>query len=78
MNGLVEEGLVERIRDHADRRRVDYALTEQGAKALEVANEAADRALARLAEHLDDDQRDTAFDGIAAWRTALDAARSDK
>lgn len=78
MNGLVEEGLVDRIRDDSDRRRVDYELTERGSKALAVANEAADRALARLAEHLDEDQRDTAFDGIAAWRTALDAARSDK
>ena len=78
MNGLVEEGLVERIRDDADRRRVDYALTEQGANALAVANEAADRALARLAEHLDDNQRGTAFDGIAAWRAALDTARSQR
>jgi len=78
MNGLVEERLVERIRDDADRRRVDYELTKHGAKALAVANEAADAALARLAGHLEDGQGDTAFDGIAAWRAALDAARAKK
>lgn len=78
MNGLVEEGLVERIRDHNDRRRVDYELTAQGAEALAVANQAADAALARLADHLPEDQQDSAFGGIAAWRSALDTARAKK
>lgn len=78
MNGLVEDGLVERIRATDDRRRVDYELTSLGSKALATANEAADAALVRLAGHLAPGDREAAFDGIAHWRSALDAARSKK
>ncbi|MDH4172023.1 MAG: MarR family transcriptional regulator [Acidimicrobiia bacterium] len=78
MNGLVEEGLVDRIRATDDRRRVDYELTEQGAGALAVANDAADAALGRLAGHLPDARQPAAFDGIALWRSALDTARQKR
>ena len=55
MNGLVADGLVERIRDASDRRRVDYELTADGAATLEVANAAARQALTGIADHLDAD-----------------------
>lgn len=78
MNGLVDEGLVERVRAADDRRRVDFELTEAGRSALDRAEAAADEALQRLVEELDPADRATAMDGIDLWREALDRRRADK
>jgi len=76
MNGLVEDGLVARSRGVDDRRRVDYELTAAGTRALEVANAAADGALASIADGLDADARGAAVDALDLWRDALDAKRT--
>lgn len=78
MNGLVDEGLVERVRADDDRRRVDFELTAAGRAALERAEAAADEALQSLVEELPVADRSTAFAGIDLWRTALDTRRSKK
>lgn len=72
LNGLVESGLVQRERSVDDRRRVDYALTDEGRKALRVAHEAATERLARLAEALEPGDVEAAFVGLNLWRGALD------
>lgn len=77
MNGLVDDGLVHRVRATDDRRRVGYELTDRGAEMLERANAAADRVLDTLTDDMTSDERDTAFEGIALWRRALDARRSE-
>lgn len=78
MNGLVEDGLVVRSRGTDDRRRVDYELTSIGEQALDRANEAADGALADLADSLDGDGRRRAVDALELWRDALDARRTER
>lgn len=78
MNGLVEDGLVVRSRGADDRRRVDYELTAEGGRALDIANHAADGALAHLAGSLGRDDRRHALDALDLWRGALDARRSDR
>ena len=78
MNGLVEDGLVARSRSTDDRRRVDYELTAKGGRALDIANAAADGALAHLADSLDGDGRHRAVDALELWRDALDARRTDR
>lgn len=75
MNGLVEDGLVERVRADDDRRRVDFVLTPAGTRALASAEAAADRALDSLVEELAVEDRDDAWRGLDLWRTALDRRR---
>ena len=76
MNGLVDEGLVRRVRATDDRRKVGYELTPTGARLLDRGNDAADRVLASLTADMSAPDRATAFDGLALWRGALDRHRS--
>jgi len=55
---------------------VGYELTDRGAEMLGRADHAADVILCELTAHLTPDERDTAFEGLALWRRALDARRS--
>ena len=75
VDGLVQRGLVERRPDVEDRRRVTHLLTPAGRAALSAGDEAVADRLAALADHLADEERDRALDGLELWGEALDAAR---
>lgn len=76
MAGLVDDGLVRRVRSVEDRRRVDHELTDAGRDVLARAHAAADEALARLLDRLPEADRGVAVHGLTLWRQALDASRS--
>lgn len=75
MDGLVNDGLVERHPGEVDRRRVDYSLTPRGSSALDAANAAASAALTSLAETLSPTERGEAFEGLDRWTSAIDDRR---
>jgi len=75
-DGLVERGLVERRAAVNDRRTVMHVLTDHGLEVLASADEAIERRLHAMAEHLSEGDRRKAFAGLHAWRKALDALRS--
>ena len=76
MNGLVEDGLVDRVRSETDRRRVDYELTAAGEAALDEAYDAVDTRLEAIVGHLPDaEDRSGAVRGLDLWREALDTWR---
>ncbi len=77
-DGLVGRGLVERQPWPGDRRRVDHVLTDAGRAVLETADEAVQRRLSGLLDHLPRAQRRRAADGLALWLAALDAARAER
>jgi DNA-binding MarR family transcriptional regulator len=52
-DGLVARGLVERLNDTQDRRRVNHALTDAGRELLHHADEVIDSGLGAVVEHLD-------------------------
>lgn len=72
VDGLVARGLVERKTVASDRRRVDHVLTDEGHRVLELADTAVESRLGNIAGCLAD-RADVhrAFDGLAAWRSAL-------
>jgi DNA-binding MarR family transcriptional regulator len=53
VDGLVARGLVERVNDTEDRRRVNHALTSQGRKVLHHADEVVESGLRGVLDHLD-------------------------
>ena len=75
-DGLVDRGLVSRERAH-DRRQVMHVLTEDGRKTLAAADEAIERRLASLAEHISDPDKTRAYKGLDAWGRALDLYRTE-
>jgi DNA-binding MarR family transcriptional regulator len=78
VDGLVARGLVDRSPVEGDRRRVDHLLTDAGAEALAQADAAVDAALGRLVEHLPQNKRKRAIEGLELWGHALDAARAER
>lgn len=76
VDGLVARGLVNRSAVAGDRRRVDHALTPDGAAALEQADAAVEKALDELADHLPAAQRRRAVEGLGLWARALDEVRA--
>ena len=79
VDGLVSRGLVERRHDEGDRRRVGHTLTSEGRRVLEQADAAVDARLAEISRFLTDEQDAAmAFEGLARWRTALDAFRASR
>lgn len=79
VDGLVSRGLVERRHDEGDRRRVGHTLTVEGRRILEQADAAVDARLAEISRFLTDEQDAAiAFEGLARWRTALDAFRASR
>ncbi|HVM00527.1 MAG TPA: MarR family transcriptional regulator [Egibacteraceae bacterium] len=75
VDGLVEQGLVARSRDPADRRRVDHTLTPAGRAVLSTADEVVGAGLAALLEPLPATRRAQARAGLEALRDALDIER---
>ncbi|MGI9600643.1 MAG: MarR family winged helix-turn-helix transcriptional regulator [Acidimicrobiales bacterium] len=75
MDGLVADGLVDRLRGTDDRRRVDYQLTDRGSSTLKGANQAAVDALSILADNLEGDDRAHAFGGLDLWTRAIESRR---
>ena len=71
VDGLVEQGWVERREHPNDRRTVLHFLTDAGRTRLAEATELLSEGLDGLLEHLDDDERARAEDGLALLQTAM-------
>ncbi len=76
-DGLVERGLIARMGAEGDRRRVMHVLTEAGQKTLQAADEAIERRLALLADHLTEPDKIRAYKGLDSWGKALDRHRDE-
>jgi long-chain acyl-CoA synthetase len=74
VDGLVARGLVQRAEDAADRRRVKHDLTPAGTVLVAAADAEVERRLTEIAGHRGD-RSAAAFDGLDAWRDALDGYR---
>lgn len=75
MDGLVEQGLVVREAREGDRRRVDYALTSEGERAIASANQVAVAALGEMAKGIEPSARAAALASLDDWTRAIDARR---
>lgn len=71
VDGLVEQGWVERKEHPSDRRSVLHHLTKPGRARLAETTELLAERLDTLLDHLDDDERARAEDGLALLHTAL-------
>jgi DNA-binding MarR family transcriptional regulator len=71
VEGLVEQGWVERKESPTDRRSVLHHLTPAGRTRLEQATDLLAGALGGLLDHLDDDERARAEDGLALVHSAM-------
>ncbi|HET9690071.1 MAG TPA: MarR family transcriptional regulator [Acidimicrobiales bacterium] len=77
VDGLVGRGLVVRVPDVADRRRVGHSLTDAGRDLLGRADEAVERRFGAIAGHMaGEGERAEALAGLEIWRRALDAHRA--
>jgi long-chain acyl-CoA synthetase len=75
-DGLVERGLVARSAREGDRRQVLHVLTPDGQKVVAAADEAIERRLEGLADHITEGERVRAFRGLETWGKALDVYRA--
>ncbi len=71
VDGLVEQGWVERKESPTDRRSVLHHLTASGRTQLAGATDALAGTLDALLDHLDDDERARAVDGLGLVHTAM-------
>ena len=69
---MEERGLVERIHDQRDRRVVHVRLTAQGTAALEEADQARRRRLARIMTELTPEQRTRCLQSLREMRAAAE------
>jgi long-chain acyl-CoA synthetase len=75
VDGLVARGMVTRVDDPADRRRVGHDLTEAGRQVLTTAEAEVNRRLSEILSHRPD-QAAAALAGLAPWQEALDSYRT--
>ena len=75
MDGLVDRGLVVREAREGDRRRVDYALTSEGERAIASANQVAVAALDEMAQYVEPSARAAALASFDDWGRAIEARR---
>lgn len=73
VDGAVAKGLVERIPDLEDRRRIALALSPAGREALARADQALGQRLRRLADRLPDADASMALQALCLWGDARDA-----
>jgi long-chain acyl-CoA synthetase len=79
VDGLVARGLVDRCHDDQDRRRVRHTITAAGEDLLAQADITLEQDLEEILNHVGDaPTRQTALDGLDAWRQALSAYRTAK
>lgn len=79
VDGLVARGLVVRVPDERDRRRVTHAITRPGRRLLTSADRAVEGRLRLVAAASGEDQAVAkAFEGIDAWGELLVRWRSQK
>lgn len=71
VDGLVEQGWVERKESPTDRRSVLHHLTPSGRDRLAEATDVLAGTLGGLLDHLEDDERARAEDGLALVHTAM-------
>jgi len=76
VDGVVAKGLVSRLPDAADRRRITLALTPDGFGAVERADAAITSRLGALAAHLPADDAERALNALGLWLEALRAEAS--
>jgi long-chain acyl-CoA synthetase len=80
VDGVVAKGLVERLPDPGDRRRITLMLTAHGVATLARADEEITERLGTLASFLSAADQEKAVTGLSLWRGALraegDAARA--
>jgi long-chain acyl-CoA synthetase len=77
VDGVVAKGLVERLPDPGDRRKITLAMTGHGFDALAQADAAITARLHVVASYLPDDDADRALEGLGLWSQAL-RAESDR
>jgi len=71
VDGLVEQGWVERKASKTDRRSVLHELTHDGRRRLERATAVLAEGIDALLDHLDDEERGRAEDGLALLHVAV-------
>ncbi|HVM66786.1 MAG TPA: MarR family winged helix-turn-helix transcriptional regulator [Acidimicrobiales bacterium] len=76
VDGVVAKGLVTRLPDATDRRRITLALTPEGYAVVERADAAATARLAALAAHLPPEDAERAIGALGLWLDALRAEAS--
>ncbi len=76
VDGVVAKGLVTRVPDTADRRRITLALTPEGYAVVERADAAATARLSAVAANLAPEDAERAVAGLALWLEALRAEAS--
>ena len=76
VDGVVAKGLVTRLPDSSDRRRITLALTPEGYAVVERADAAATARLTGLAGHLAPDDAARALGALTLWLDALRAEAS--
>jgi long-chain acyl-CoA synthetase len=73
VDGVVAKGLVERLPDPGDRRKITLAMTASGFDALSQADTAITARLETVASYLPADDGAQALDGLGLWSRALRA-----
>jgi long-chain acyl-CoA synthetase len=76
VDGVVAKGLVTRLPDAADRRRITLALTPEGFAVVERADAAITARLGALAAHLAPEDAERAVGALGLWLEALRAEAS--
>jgi long-chain acyl-CoA synthetase len=77
VDGVVAKGLVERLPDPGDRRKITLAMTAPGFDALAQADAAITARLENVASYLPNDDAEAALEGLGLWSDAL-RAESDR
>lgn len=76
---LVSRGLVDRVHDQGDRRRISLGLTEEGARLLALADQVADAVMVDIAENSRDPEKvDRLLSNFELWGDALAERRRMK
>lgn len=78
VDGLVDRGLVARVSDERDRRKVVHVLTAEGRDVLLTADTAAETRLSEITASVDSRTAQRALRGLELWERAFEARRLTK